>query len=646
MKAVDKYLYRHNNGMFYFRYTFPPLLTHGSFEIILSLKTKDIYRANGIILNLRIVTNRIIEGFNSETMRKKLKRLSQSDLQMIVRDYIKECLKRITVQIETGNQYYNALAEKGETAPNLKEINWMDSTAYLTPKGFKYENECVETLQNNRDENGEIRFPELNEVIDFNEDNNPVIKNPSPHDAIEWLYTKHDIASTASQGATAYKKLMRSLKATFLYLEYARYNEKLGDAESLQSYEQWCRNMEAKHSKRQEKNIVQTPALPPSKPISEVLKFYLADKKPEIKETTIQEKERHISLLIEIVGDIEINTIDMRKAENVKQTLTQFPARRKIKYPDLPIENILSLDLPESELLKPRSINKYIQDFSSFFIWAKKREYYDGNNPFSSLKIKENKSTSAIDERKPFSKNDLIKIFSSPIYQGCKGVKQTEKYKTGDIIQNKMPDFWLPLIALYSSLRRSEICSLYLKDIYQTDEGIWIFDINSNGVGKKTKTSATIRKLPIHSRLIDLGILDLMEKQRNENRERLFPTLTLDAQNSYGDAVGKRLSRFIKENLAITDEEKSFHSFRHNTTDAIREIGNCPNDIAHYITGHTFNESVQSRYGSKPTVSKVKEWMDKIEYPEIDDLLEQTKKKIEKQRQCKTTMEEYSDWVF
>lgn len=184
MKAVDRYLYRHNNGTYYYRYTFPAFLNHNPFEVIISLKTKDIYQANSAILSLRIITNRIIEGFNTETMRKKLKRLSEADLKMIVRDYIKECLKRIRVQIQTGNDYYNALAEAGEESPDLKQINWIDSKAYLTPNGFKYQGGVIEGLEDNRNEIGGLRFPQLGEVEDFNEDNNPSIENPSSHEAI------------------------------------------------------------------------------------------------------------------------------------------------------------------------------------------------------------------------------------------------------------------------------------------------------------------------------------------------------------------------------------------------------------------------------------------------------------------------------
>ena len=69
MKSIDLYLYRHNNGTYYYRYSFPPFLNYNSFEIIISLKTSDLSKAKSYILNLRLVTNNIIERFRSDSMR-------------------------------------------------------------------------------------------------------------------------------------------------------------------------------------------------------------------------------------------------------------------------------------------------------------------------------------------------------------------------------------------------------------------------------------------------------------------------------------------------------------------------------------------------------------------------------------------------
>ena len=70
--------------------------------------------------------------------------------------------------------------------------------------------------------------------------------------------------------------------------------------------------------------------------------------------------------------------------------------------------------------------------------------------------------------------------------------------------------FWAPLIALYSGMRLEEICQLHLSDIVKED-GVLCFSINeeSGGSGyvKHVKSSAGIRKVPVHPHLWDeLGL--------------------------------------------------------------------------------------------------------------------------------------------
>ena len=70
--------------------------------------------------------------------------------------------------------------------------------------------------------------------------------------------------------------------------------------------------------------------------------------------------------------------------------------------------------------------------------------------------------------------------------------------------------FWAPLIALYSGMRLEEICQLHLSDIVKMD-GVLCFSINeeSGGSGyvKHVKSSAGIRKVPVHPHLWDeLGL--------------------------------------------------------------------------------------------------------------------------------------------
>ncbi len=67
-----------------------------------------------------------------------------------------------------------------------------------------------------------------------------------------------------------------------------------------------------------------------------------------------------------------------------------------------------------------------------------------------------------------------------------------------------------------------EILQLYLEDIYEK-EGIWAFDLNENHSDKKLKTPQSRRLVPLHNKLIELGLLELWQTRKGEGGyERLF----------------------------------------------------------------------------------------------------------------------------
>ena len=82
--------------------------------------------------------------------------------------------------------------------------------------------------------------------------------------------------------------------------------------------------------------------------------------------------------------------------------------------------------------------------------------------------------------------------------------------------------FWAPLIALYSGMRLEEICQLHLSDIVKMD-GVLCFSINeeSGGSGyvKHVKSSAGIRKVPVHPHLWDELGLEKFVASRWQNVE-------------------------------------------------------------------------------------------------------------------------------
>lgn len=70
-------------------------------------------------------------------------------------------------------------------------------------------------------------------------------------------------------------------------------------------------------------------------------------------------------------------------------------------------------------------------------------------------------------------------------------------------------------------MRLEENCS----DIYK-EEGIWIIDIspetNESSEKKHIKTSSAIRKIPIHDKLIEFGLISYWKEQKRKSEVKLF----------------------------------------------------------------------------------------------------------------------------
>ena len=87
-----------------------------------------------------------------------------------------------------------------------------------------------------------------------------------------------------------------------------------------------------------------------------------------------------------------------------------------------------------------------------------------------------------------------------------------------------------------------------------------LFNRNSND--KKLKNASSERVIPIHPKLIDLGVLNFVKEQNNNNSQRLFAHLKLGSEGYI-----KNENRFSNVKwlyaIGVKTSKKSFHSPRH-----------------------------------------------------------------------------------
>ena len=299
-------------------------------------------------------------------------------------------------------------------------------------------------------------------------------------------------------------------------------------------------------------------------------------------EKTKSENEAVFDLFIKISGDVPINQYDHQAIRQYKETLGKLPANRnKIeKYRDKTIDKIISM--PDAKPMAVNSVNKNIRRLSQLFKWAVQNGYIE-RNIVEGMSLPETKRQDKY--REVFDKEDLTKIFSSPIH---KKKEYLHSYY-----------YWLPLLGLYTGARIEELCSLYLED-FKVEHGINIISINSNH-DKKLKSKAAERLIPVHPELEKLGLLKHVDKLRIKKEKQLFPELPRQ-RDGYSQTPSKWFGKF-KIKVGITSQFKVFHSFRHTVANTLKQA-DVPRDQAAEILGHDRGKDVTyGRYG-KPSEAK------------------------------------------
>jgi integrase len=229
---------------------------------------------------------------------------------------------------------------------------------------------------------------------------------------------------------------------------------------------------------------------------------------------------------------------------------------------------------------------------SSFFNWLVKQGYRD-DNPFSGIAPR--RVHSARSERSSFNDDDLKLLFGTPLFK--------------DKIYTQDSQYWLPLLALYTGARLEELCQLKAQD-FKVADGCHYIDIHGEGdTQNRVKTPSSIRKIPVHSELINLGLLDIINKRSREHF--LFDLKRVNT--NLGHLPSKWFSGY-KASLGLPKGTKVFHSFRHTFRDKLT-LNGLPNEHIRELLGHEQIGETFGRYGSTIPVNVLAKSLEKLSFP-------------------------------
>ena len=304
-----------------------------------------------------------------------------------------------------------------------------------------------------------------------------------------------------------------------------------------------------------------------------------------------------------ILGDQPISKLDHDAMNRLKDVLMKLPASIK-KNPitrGKTIEEILDLGLPPQALT---TVKKKWGRLITFFNWLDNKGLVSRNYALG----KKPKGKGQSHEK--FSPDDLSALFETPEYQ-ANGFEEAFQY-------------WLPVLGLYTGGRLEELAQLHLADIRSdVANGINVFEITDlidedagSTTAKNLKNESSRRIVPIHSALVDAGLLRYVEALKAAGHDRLFPELTQDSVGKVSPRSSEWFTEYRRsKNVGALSgrSRKSFHSFRHTMNYALQKASVLL-EIREALCGHAPTSINASVYGGAFPIDMLSNAMEKLKF--------------------------------
>jgi integrase len=242
--------------------------------------------------------------------------------------------------------------------------------------------------------------------------------------------------------------------------------------------------------------------------------------------------------------------------------------------------------------LEARSVNKFYQQTRSLFAWAVEHDHIK-KSPATILRdVAEGRPQ---DARRAFDDVDVQNLFR--------------------FIEDARPEpygVWIPRIMAFTGCRMGEAAQLRKADVREQD-GLWVFDFNDDAPEKSLKTEGSARVVPVHPRLLELGLADFV---RASEVGFLFPERvrhTERATRGNMDRLSKQLNGWLRK-AGVVDEKKKFQSFRGTFATRLKNAGVHEHHIAELL-GHENDNITTGRYGKKSELSTLLAAVSKLTLP-------------------------------
>jgi hypothetical protein len=361
---------------------------------------------------------------------------------------------------------------------------------------------------------------------------------------------------------------------------------------------------------------------------SALLHKFFHEKTPHWSKATIMDMTTMCGAFVDLMSDPILGDIDGPMMIEYRGRLAQLPSHVGIARRKTGVKSFTDLIAVATAMdkMKPERVSEYMGKLSEFLGWAADNGYMERNPAAGAMKRKK-KTRREQDERQPISAENLKRIFSAPWFQTGHG----ERTAKGLHWSFQPHHFWLPLLGLFVGGRLNELSQLYLDDVKQSATGQWYLDFNTDQpdkldlddaddivIGEKRfKTVNAVRVVPLHSMLVQLGLLEYVAALRATGQhQRLFPELLWNETKGYSKQASRWFNElFMGRQLHIKrDGSQVFHSLRHNFITALDHV-DVPERVIAQLAGHERGETMSGkRYAKDREAAKLATHIERLTY--------------------------------
>ena len=310
-------------------------------------------------------------------------------------------------------------------------------------------------------------------------------------------------------------------------------------------------------------------------------------------------------------GDLDIKSIKRDDLLKFRNTLLMLPTKlsQNNLYKNKNLDEIITIAKDKPKISKS-TIKKYIVRICEFFKYCYDSDYF-AKNPATDIQI--TLTADDVINKKPYRDSDVNALLAI-----VGDIKENGDTKSQRV--NKDELFFVTYIAAYSGMRLNEIIQLNTDDII-TKDGVVCFSLNmeidvNTDRSKTLKTKNSIRNVPIHSKLKDIGLFELIDSKKKSGAKNGKPVRLFNCDNKdFSEYFRKKINvRVIKD-----DKTRTFHSLRHTFINKLIQGGERIEHVA-ALVGHEQQYKITMDTYAEPVNMKIlKNLVEKINFIEVKE---------------------------